>query len=260
MRKAYALRAVLTIKDPEALNAFSEILRDEGIEVVGKTANGADAVRILYECMPDFLICDIVLPRLDAYGLLKRIGEMRLETMPVMIVLSYPGMAEHEQRLLKNGAYKVFEKPVLAGEFKTALRMADVNARITPNGITAKLIREVLWSLGLNPRLAGTAYLTTAISLTSKDLRLSEALTTRLYPMIAERFETDGRGVERCMRRAIESAWSTGTLAAQHDLFGDSIDEQRGKPTCSELIVRVTDFLKLKEWKTDDKTNGDYRA
>jgi two-component system response regulator (stage 0 sporulation protein A) len=125
----------------------------------------------------------------------------------------------------------------------------DASARVAPSGVTLPRVREMLWSLGLSPRLVGCTYLTAAILWTSRDIRLGKNLTETLYPMVGARFGVDGRTVERCMRRSIEAAWSTGAFIAQRDLFGESIDEQRGKPTCGELIVRVTDFLRLKEWK-----------
>ena len=51
--------------------------------------------------------------------------------------------------------------------------------------------------------------------------------------------------VERLIRHAIESAWLRGDMEQQYALFGNTVDEQRGKPTNGEFIARVTEALRL---------------
>ena len=50
---------------------------------------------------------------------------------------------------------------------------------------------------------------------------------------------------ERLVRHAIETAWLKGDMERQYALFGNTVDEKRGKPTNSEFIARVTEALRL---------------
>lgn len=62
------------------------------------------------------------------------------------------------------------------------------------------------------------------------------AVTKRLYPEVARRFETTDKQVERAIRNAIETAWVKGnpdTLAA---IFGDLFTDSNVRPTNSEII------------------------
>jgi len=51
--------------------------------------------------------------------------------------------------------------------------------------------------------------------------------------------------IERNIRSAIETAWNKGDLERQYACFGNTVDENRGKPTNSEFIARVTEALRL---------------
>ena len=78
-------------------------------------------------------------------------------------------------------------------------------------------------------------------------MRLARALTTALYPMVGRRFGVSARKVERSMRYAIELAWKYGQIEEQYRIFRGTIDAQRGKPTCGEMISQLADMLRMEE-------------
>ena len=70
-------------------------------------------------------------------------------------------------------------------------------------------------------------------------------VTKKLYPRIAQDYETTPSRVERSIRHAIEVAWSRGNVEILHEIFGYTICSERGKPTNSEFMALITDCLKL---------------
>ena len=116
-------------------------------------------------------------------------------------------------------------------------------ARRVPEKTAARL-EQLLTRLGL-PNREGRAFLNKAILCAWQDGRLLQALTKRLYPMVAECFGVDAKKVERDMRRTIEYAWKYGAIDEQYAIFGGTIDAQRGKPTCGEMIAQLADILRL---------------
>ena len=106
-------------------------------------------------------------------------------------------------------------------------------------------ISVLLKDLGVTPGLSGYQHLRYAIGITMDDMSLVHNVTTRLYPMIAEHFNTTASRTERCIRHAVETAWNRGNLTTQGKIFGYTVDYDRGKPTNTEFIATVADHLLL---------------
>lgn len=74
----------------------------EGYKIVGEAANGEEALRMMEECRPDIVLCDIVMPMLDGLefsGIVKqRFPEVKL------IILSGYDDFEYVKQTLLNGA------------------------------------------------------------------------------------------------------------------------------------------------------------
>ncbi|MCI8760098.1 MAG: hypothetical protein HFJ34_03100 [Clostridia bacterium] len=64
--------------------------------------------------------------------------------------------------------------------------------------------------------------------------------------MIAKKFETSNGKIERAMRSAIEIAWERGNIQIINEMFGYTVDIERGKPTNSEFIALIADEIKIK--------------
>ena len=112
-------------------------------------------------------------------------------------------------------------------------------------------IAEILKDLGV-PATSGYFYLKYAVELMKEDITLSKAITKRLYPMIAKKFNTTNSAAERCIRHAIQVAWNRGNLETQDRLFGFTVDVEKGCPTNGEFIVTVADWLRMTESHQED--------
>ena len=105
-------------------------------------------------------------------------------------------------------------------------------------------ISNALKDLGISPSLLGYTYLRDAIQLVMEDARLVHAITKELYPIVAKRNNTTPTRAERAMRHAIETGWIKGSVTVQNAMFGRTVSCERGKPTNSEFIATVADYLK----------------
>ena len=70
-------------------------------------------------------------------------------------------------------------------------------------------------------------------------------ITKRLYPEVAKKFNSTASRVERAIRHAVETGWNRGNAELQERIFGFTIDAERGKPTNSEFIATVADWLNM---------------
>ena len=106
-------------------------------------------------------------------------------------------------------------------------------------------IVEVLKDLGVPTNLNGYDYLRSVIAMCVEDKTILESITGRLYPEIAERYDTTPSRVERAIRHAIEVAWDRGDLDVFKRYFGNTISSMRGKATNSEFISCIATNLRM---------------
>jgi CheY-like chemotaxis protein len=78
---------------------------------VRTAGDGETALEILGKEEVHLLVLDLMLPRLDGFGLLRRLREMKPEQMPYIIVISAPGAEGDRKKILELGADEYVPKP-----------------------------------------------------------------------------------------------------------------------------------------------------
>ena len=77
------------------------------------------------------------------------------------------------------------------------------------------------------------------------DNNLIGNITKKVYPNLADKYDTTSSRVERAIRHAIEVGWSRSNWKLTEDLFGQSVDFDKAKPTNSEFLVTLADWLRF---------------
>ena len=113
------------------------------------------------------------------------------------------------------------------------------------NAALERLVTPVIHEVGMPAHIKGYQYVREAIILTIKDATMINAVTKVLYPTVARRYNTTPSCVERAIRHAIEVAWNRGDLEVLQRFFGYTISNAKGKPTNSEFIAMIADYLSL---------------
>jgi len=84
-----------------------------------------------------------------------------------------------------------------------------------------------------------------AIKLSMENPEIINSITKKLYPSIAEKFDTSASKVERAIRHAIEVAWNRGKIENINSVFGLTVYSNNEKPTNGEFIALVADKMLL---------------
>ena len=109
-------------------------------------------------------------------------------------------------------------------------------------------ISIILKELGIAPNIKGYTYLKSAILYVfEQDDKLNLLMTKNVYPKIAKIYNTTPQRVERAIRHAIESAWNKGNLDTLEKYFYSCTSPKRGKPTNSEFIYTIVDYINSKK-------------
>ena len=111
-------------------------------------------------------------------------------------------------------------------------------------------VTRVMLDLGMPTHLRGYHYLREGICMSMENMELVGSITKLLYPEIAKRYRTTDVKVERAIRSVIEIGWERGNEGVFEDIFGYSRMHGKQRPTNSEFILGVADWLL---WKLVDE-------
>lgn len=133
------MTTVLIIEDEAAmLEEVLMLLRFEGYDTLG-AANGVDGVRLAREHLPDIIVSDIMLPKLDGYGVLSALQDDEKTRHIPFIFLTAKSDNTHLRHGMALGADDYVTKPFTRGDLLSAIRtrlaerkvvMADYERRL----------------------------------------------------------------------------------------------------------------------------------
>lgn len=241
---------MLTEDGGEALHELAGILRSKNCEVSTVGKDGTLVIERLQQGeIPDVILMDGFMPRLDALGVLREMDSMRLEKRPMVMVLSSTDNQRFESEVLASGADYYFLKPYNPSMLaERIVQFASIhNSSSVKNGVKDLdvVVSQIMHQIGVPAHIRGYQYLREAIILSVNDSEMISSVTKILYPTVAKTFKTTPSRVERAIRHAIEVAWDRGDVDVLSSYFGYTIQNERGKPTNSEFIAMISDNLKL---------------
>lgn len=107
-----------------------------------------------------------------------------------------------------------------------------------------QLAEQMLREMGLRRELRAAAFLPEAAALCAAYPPFLQALTGALYPRIGVQQGLRPAAVERNIRSALESLWSSGSLGALEKWFGHTVDPEKGRPTNREFLAMTAEHLR----------------
>lgn len=117
-------------------------------------------------------------------------------------------------------------------------------------------LRKTLDQIGEKHSLKGYGYIISAVEKCLENRSKLISIIKGLYTEIAEENSDTVWRVERSIRHAIEVTWTNGNTNAINKIFGYTVSVEKGKPTNSEFIALITDFVSL---YGDEIANGSYK-
>jgi two-component system response regulator EvgA len=99
------------------------LLEMEGYEVVGEAEDGASALRVAADLLPDLVLLDVQLPDMRGFDVAREIVARGLPTRVVLV--SSRDEADYGDSILESGALGFVPKGELSGERLRALLTKD---------------------------------------------------------------------------------------------------------------------------------------
>ena len=248
---------------------FKEILgraieQGEDTELLKTVSDGREISEEVKELKPDVLIMDLVLPFMHGIEVLKELSSMKLRKTPIIIVASAFTDDDVIRKCIMYGANYFIAKPCTAESVMTLLRnlnsqrkdsdmfslsedKIEENSYVTNNieDIMETKVTGIIHKVGVPAHIKGYQYLRTAIIKSIINSEIINSVTKELYPQVAKEYNTTPARVERAIRHAIEVAWMRGDADVLQNIFGYTVQSNKGKPTNSEFIAMISDRLRL---------------
>ena len=255
------LDVIIGNHDETMRKKLEDIIRKQTkCRLVGTYENGDQLLLHIKEDMPDLVILNPVLPNIDGIGVIENVRkEAKMDSIRFILVANFCQTKvlnvlqnrknvqffpwNNDDNLLERC---IFEEPKSTNGGNTAPRIEDMVVKQSKqekdlNLLVTKMIHEV----GVPAHIKGYIYLRTAIIMAVENMDVLNAVTKQLYPDIAREHGTTDTRVERAIRHAIEVAWERGNIDMIQDLFGYTIQADKGKPTNSEFIALMADRIRL---------------
>jgi YesN/AraC family two-component response regulator len=97
----------------------------DNIEIVGEAINGIEALKIINDKTPDFVIMDIRMPEMNGIAVLEKLKEQGSKSK-VCIFTNYP-YVQYKQKCMEEGAKYFFDKN---HDFQKVLTLIDKLSKV----------------------------------------------------------------------------------------------------------------------------------
>ena len=229
-------------EDNKVLEYFEN---SKDFEVVGKSFDGNEVVKDVEKLLPDVLVMEVMLSNLDGFAVLEKIKVLK-EKMPKVFFISNLSHSGFVTKAIQSGASYFMVKPVSPENLENRINEVFNNKHSQSESRQLdEKISNIFISIGIPAHIKGYQFLREAVKLAVEEPEIIGSITKKLYPTIAERFETSSSKVERGMRHAIEVAWNRGKIENINNIFGLKIYNRNEKPTNGELIALIADKMIL---------------
>lgn len=236
---------VLADEDKNVLNTLKEKFNEYDFEVLATTSSGTELIELVKTNQPNVVVMDIVLENCDGFKVLENIDKQNTKVV-IQSSLSIDGFIN---KAITMGASYYCIKPF--DEATLIERTLDIvsntnqttNIAIKPNNHIEEKITNIFITVGIPAHIKGYQFLREAIKLAIANPEIINSITKKLYPTIAEKYDTSASKVERAIRHAIEVAWNRGKIENINNLFGIKVYSSNEKPTNGEFIALVADKM-----------------
>ena len=241
---------VVVMDDNDAvLSSVGKYFKDsEQVKVVGSFNNGKEGLSYLINHHTDYdvILLDVLMPQIDGIKMLEELNRRKINKK-IIVLSSFKDDYTIKKVQKLNASYymlKPVDMKILEERIVDLFEESD-EVKYADNYSVEVEVSSILHDLGIPSHVRGYKYIREGIMLLYTSREVVNLVTKDIYPEIATRYNTTSSRVERAIRHAIEISWIRGDLKVMEDIFGNSIDFERSKPTNSEFLTTIADRLKL---------------
>jgi DNA-binding NarL/FixJ family response regulator len=135
---------VVVVDDESLLRGGLVSLVDsaDDLSVVGEASNGAEALAVVAELLPDVVLMDIRMPEMDGLEATRRLATDPRTAVSRVLVLTTFDLDEYVFEALRVGASGFLLKAAMPDELRAAIRVVASGEALLAPSVTRRLIEE----------------------------------------------------------------------------------------------------------------------
>ena len=246
------IKLLITEEKSDFTKESIEMMQSAGFEPMFCQRDGEEVLQQINSHNPEVVFMDVFMTKLDSIGVMRAVNKSETPQKPLFVISSSFNSPALEREIMSSGAAYFVIKPYNLENLLQNIRQliksvkaAGAVKRFDLSGGIEVKVTEILHQIGVPAHIKGYHYLRDSIIMSVEKPEIINAVTKKLYPSVAKKYETTSSRVERAIRHAIEVAWDRGDVDVLNSYFGYTIHISRGKPTNSEFIAMIADKLRL---------------
>lgn len=240
---------VLIVEDnkemQEILKNFFDMTED--LVYCGSAYDGEEALVRMRELLPDIVLLDIIMPKLDGISVLENLRENPLEKMPCIIVTSALGQEKITGKAIQLGAEYYIMKPYNLSELHRRIQFIYKKEEVLTENYSLKnpalerldsiIIRNVM-ELGVPTNILGFKYIAEAVKILITEENVYP-ISKQVYAPLAQKNNTTMECVESALRKTINRIYQLNNESIKKLLT----EEKR--PSNGKLLTMLAQKIKL---------------
>lgn len=243
------LNVIIGNTEDDQVGIFQEGSLASQLNICGIYNSGIEMEKAIKNMRPDVVISDFILRDMDGLGVLKLLTGSNIKVKFIF----YSALEDDfiARTAIALGADRVFKKPAdyaplvnlissyACGEINMDVITKDREERLS------RYVSDILKKIGMRPNLLGFNYLLDIILLLVRKDNVYPYFHRMgaMYEQLADKYGKRPNCIERNIRNSIETAWMYGDIEYINSLFGFSVRPDKGKPTNSEFIGFICDYI-----------------
>ena len=239
-------QVMLVEPDKESKVYMEDAITREGF-CVKSFDNGADAIDYYMKNEVHIVITEMFMSGIDGISMVRMLKDpTRNQENTIFIVISPISEGDMVNYIMGYADYYMVT-PISSVSLKYSLKFAINKKRRNKRVINMNHedhVLAILKEIGIPYKLNGYSYLVDAITMIVNTKGMDIKVCKEVYPVIAEKYNVSAYSVERCIRSAIEIGFNRGNVKYLDELFGYTVEKRKGKPTNTEFLFGVADYIK----------------
>lgn len=233
---------------------FAEELRchlslDERFDVIGVAHDGYEALKLIKLLNPDVILLDLIMPKLDGFGLLQlayHTDDLKNKKVIVMSEVSEDNIVQYAIRLgVSYFMYKPFAYEAMSHRIHLIAGDVSLKFRIhAEDSMVHVSIVKCLIECGLPVHTLGYKYFQVALQHLIHEALEVYSITKHVYPQVARVFKTSSANVDKAMRHTITLAHTQNGGCLKAFLTTMNFKNPNTKPSNSEFIGLMLERIK----------------
>lgn len=241
-----SIRVLVIENDKSITNEIKKYFSShEVIKVVACKEDGEEGLSYIINNINyfDVIVMDLLLPKIDGLFILSELHRRGIYKN-VIITTSFKEDKIMEEANMYGVDYYML-KPVNFMSLEKRLLSLCLNKKNSMIFNQEAIVTDLLHTLGVPSHLRGFKYIRDGILLIYNSNHPIPYITKEIYPELSRKYDTTPSRIERAIRNAIEVSWNRGDVDLMDELFGNSLNLNRDKPSNAEYLSTISDRLKV---------------